>query len=76
MPDTSDVGTSLHDLALEALLTELVHEIDAAETSTYDQYVGFQPLCIILVGRVGRLICRADVCPEVHHSGDRSIVMR
>ena len=67
VPNTTDVGTSLHNLTFKALLTKFVHQVDAAEASTYDQNIGFQLFCIVLVIWIGRFVRRADVCPEVNH---------
>jgi hypothetical protein len=69
VPDTTNVGTSLHNLALEALLAEFVHQVDAAKTGAYNHNIGLELFCIVLVIRIRRFVRRTDVCPKVDHCG-------
>lgn len=61
VPDTTNVGTSLHNLALEALLAKLVHQVDSAEPSADNQDIGLKFFHIVLVVRRGRLIGCTDI---------------
>lgn len=61
MPDSADVGSGFHNLALEALLAKLVHQVDSAEPSANNQDIGLKFFGIVLVVRRGRLVGRTNI---------------
>ena len=61
MPNSADVGSGFHNLALEALLAKLVHQVDSAEPSADNQDIGLKFFHIVLVVRRGRLIGCTDI---------------
>lgn len=68
MPDTSDVGTSLEDLAVESPFPELVHQIDTAESGANDKNLSVEVLRVVLIIGVCCLIGSTNVSSEMHHS--------
>jgi hypothetical protein len=61
MPDATDVGSGFHNLALEALLTKLVHQVNSTKPSADNQDIGLKFFGIVLIVRRGRLVGRTDI---------------
>jgi hypothetical protein len=71
MPDTPKLLSSLVDLAFEAQLPEVVHQVHASEPGTDNQHISFKVLVIRVVVWIlcSMLIRGTNIRSEVHHCG-------
>jgi hypothetical protein len=71
MPDTPKLLSSLVDLAFEAQLSEVVHQVHTSEPGTDNQHISFEVLVIGVVVWILRsmLIRGTNIRSEVHHCG-------
>jgi len=69
MPNTTKFFASLVDLALEAQLPKVVHQIHTSESSTNNQHIGLEVLVISVVIRIfcSVLVRSTDIRTVVNH---------
>lgn len=77
MPNASKLFSSLVDLALETqLVTESVHQINAAKAGPDNEDIAFEIILIGIPGSSGMGVCSSYVCTHVYHDGQERMKWR